>query len=150
MKIHHGLDSKQNIYTEHFHVHGHLIKEGDRVKRGQTIGSIGVGNRERTDLPHYHYIVMKEESAGKFVALSPVDYWFGIDLYKEKLEKELGIGPFAIACFCKCELPKGTNKIYLSGQMQVIHNGVALTSPVEKVGLGLSHKRRKEIDLGRV
>lgn len=42
---------------------------------------------------------MKEESAGKFVALYPVDYWFGIDLYKEKLEKDLGIGPFAIACF---------------------------------------------------
>lgn len=99
IKIHHGLDSKQNIYTEHFHVHGRLIKEGDRVKRGQTIGSIGVGNRERTDLPHYHYIVIKEESAGKFVALYPVDYWFGIDQYKEKLEKTLNIGPFLIPCF---------------------------------------------------
>ena len=99
IKIHHGLDSKQDIYTEHFHVHGRLIKEGERVKRGQAIGSIGVGNRERTDLPHYHYIVIKEESPGKFVALYPMDYWFGIDLYKEKLAKGLDVGPVVISCF---------------------------------------------------
>ena len=100
VKIHHGLDSnKQEIYTEHFHVHGRLIKEGDRVERGQTIGLIGVGNRERTDLPHYHYIVIKQESPGKFVALHPADYWFGIDQYKEKPEKGLDAGPFAISCF---------------------------------------------------
>jgi murein DD-endopeptidase MepM/ murein hydrolase activator NlpD len=100
IKIRHGLDSnKQGIFTEHFHVHGRFIKLGDRVERGQTIGFIGVGNRERTDLPHYHYIVIKEESAGKFVALSPVDYWFGIDQYKGRLGKDLDVGPFAIACF---------------------------------------------------
>lgn len=100
VKIHHGLDSnKQHIYTEHYHVHGRVIKEGDRVERGQTIGLIGVGNRERTDLPHYHYIVMKEESPGKFVALYPMGYWFGIDQYKEKLEKGLDVGPFVISCF---------------------------------------------------
>jgi len=100
VKIRHGLDSnKQDIYTEHFHVHGRLIKLGDRVERGQTIGSIGVGNRERTDLPHYHYIVMKEDSPGKFVALYPMDYWFGIDQYKEKLEKGLDVGPFVSSCF---------------------------------------------------
>ena len=100
VKIRHGLDSnKQYIYTEHFHVHGRLIKEGDRVERGQTIGLIGVGNRERTDLPHYHYIVIKEESPGKVVALYPMDYWFGIDHYKEKLEKGLDVGPFVISCF---------------------------------------------------
>jgi len=100
VKIHHGLDSnKKEIYTEHFHVHGRLIKEGDRVERGQIIGSIGMGNRERTDLPHYHYIVMKEESPGKLAALNPVYYWFGIDQYKEKLEKGLDIGSFVIPCF---------------------------------------------------
>jgi len=76
-----------------------LIKEGDRVERGQRIGLIGVSNRERTDLPHYHYIVIKEESLGKFVALYPTDYWFGIDQYKEKQEKGLDAGPFVISCF---------------------------------------------------
>ena len=100
VRIHHGLDSnKQDIYTEHYHLHGRLIKERDRVERGQTIGSIGVGNRERTDLPHYHYIVIKEENPGKFVALNPIDYWFGIDQYKEKLEKGIDTGPFVIPCF---------------------------------------------------
>jgi murein DD-endopeptidase MepM/ murein hydrolase activator NlpD len=88
VKIRHGLDSnKQDIFTEHFHVHGRLIKLGDRVERGQTIGFIGVGNRERTDLPHYHYIVIMEERPDQFVALYPADYWFGIDQYKEKLKK---------------------------------------------------------------
>ena len=42
--IHHGQDSKkQDIYTEHFHVHDPSAKEGDQVRRGQTIGSIGGG-----------------------------------------------------------------------------------------------------------
>ena len=97
VRIHHGLDSnKQDIYTEHYHVHGQF-KKGDKVERGQTLGFIGPG--AHTDLPHYHYIVIKEESPGKFVALYPIDYWFGIDQYKEKLDKGLDIGPFAISCF---------------------------------------------------
>lgn len=100
VKIHHGLDANlQDIYTEHFHVHGLLIKERDRVERGQTIGLIRVGNRERADLPHYHYIVIKEEKPGKFIALDPIDYWFGIDQYKAKLKKGLDPGPFVIPCF---------------------------------------------------
>jgi murein DD-endopeptidase MepM/ murein hydrolase activator NlpD len=100
VKIYHGLDSnKQDIYTEHYHVHGRLIKVGDKVGRGQTIGLIGVGNRERTDLPHYHYIVIKEESPGKFVALDPNNYWLGIDQYIAKQEKGLDVGAFVIACF---------------------------------------------------
>lgn len=100
VRIHHGLDSnKQDIYTKHHHVHGRLIKEGDRVKRGQTLGSVGPGGRGRIDRPHYHYIVIKEESPGKFVASELSDYWFGIDLYKEKLKKGLDVGRFAIACF---------------------------------------------------
>jgi len=38
VRIHHGLDSKrQDIYTEHFHVHDPSAKEGDQVKRGQNI-----------------------------------------------------------------------------------------------------------------
>jgi murein DD-endopeptidase MepM/ murein hydrolase activator NlpD len=100
VKIRHGSDStKRSIYTEHYHVHGRWIKEGDRVERGQTIGSIGVGNREGTDLPHYHYIVIAEESPGKAVALQLADYWLGIDQYREKLEKDPGAEPFVIPCF---------------------------------------------------
>ena len=98
VRIHHGLDSnKQDIYTEHGHVHGQLLKKGDKVKRGQTLGSMGPG--ARTNLPHYHYIVAREESRGKFIALDTGDYWFGIDPYKEKLQKGLDVGSFVISCF---------------------------------------------------
>ena len=96
--IHHGLDSKkQEIYTEHFHVHDPSPKEGEQVSRGQTIGLIGRG--KYTAFPHYHYVVRKRESPGKFIVLDPIDYWFGIDQYKEKLEKGLDVGPFVIPCF---------------------------------------------------
>ena len=96
--IHHGLDSKrQDIYTEHFHVHDPSPREGDQVKRGQNIGLIGWG--KFTALPHYHYVVRKTEGPGKFIVLDPIDYWFGIDQYKEKLGKGLDIGPFVIPCF---------------------------------------------------
>jgi murein DD-endopeptidase MepM/ murein hydrolase activator NlpD len=52
-------------------------KEGDQVKRGQNIGSIGKGTY--TALSHYHYVVRKREGPGKFIVLDPIDYWFGID-----------------------------------------------------------------------
>ena len=98
VSIHHGLDSKrQDIYTEHFHVHGASPKEGDQVGRGQSIGVIGAG--KYTALPHYHYVVRKREGPGKFIALDPIDYWFGIDQYKEGLGKGLDMGPFLIPCF---------------------------------------------------
>jgi murein DD-endopeptidase MepM/ murein hydrolase activator NlpD len=98
IRIHHGLDSnKQDIYTEHGHVHGQLLKEGDKVKRGQTLGYLGHG--KSGNLPHYHFIVTQEESPRKFIALDTGDYWFGIDRYKEKLAKGLDVGPFAISCF---------------------------------------------------
>ena len=96
--IHHGLDSKrQDIYTEHFHVDGTSLNEGDQVRRGQNIGSIGRGYR--TAFPHYHYVVGKREDSRKFIVLDPIDYWFGIDQYKGKLAKGLNIGPFVIPCF---------------------------------------------------
>jgi hypothetical protein len=74
-----------------------LLKKGDKVKRGQTLGSMGPGARAR--LPHYHYVVAREESPGKFIALDPGDYWFGIDQYEEKLKKGLNVAPFTISCF---------------------------------------------------
>jgi len=96
--IHHGLDSNgQDIYTEHFHVQDPSLKEGDQVERGQNIGLIGRG--KYTLVPHYHYVVGKREGPGKFVVVDPVDYWFGIDEYKEKFGKGLDVGPFVIPCF---------------------------------------------------
>jgi murein DD-endopeptidase MepM/ murein hydrolase activator NlpD len=74
-----------------------LPKEGDKVRRGENIGLIGRG--KNTNLPHYHYVVAKEEGPRKFIPLYLGDYWFGIDEYKEKLEKGLDIGPFVIPCF---------------------------------------------------
>jgi murein DD-endopeptidase MepM/ murein hydrolase activator NlpD len=98
IRIHHGLDSKsQDVYTEHFHVHGRLPKEGDKVRRGENIGLIGPG--KNTHLTHYHYVVIKKEGPQKFIALYASDYWFGIDEYNEKLQKGLDSGPFVIPCF---------------------------------------------------
>ena len=98
VRIHHGQDSRrQDIYTEHFHVDGRSLKEGDKVRRGQNIGLIGAG--KNTSLPHYHYVVVKMEGPRRFIALNLIDYWFGIDPYKEKLEKGLDAGPFVIPCF---------------------------------------------------
>jgi murein DD-endopeptidase MepM/ murein hydrolase activator NlpD len=96
--INHGLDSKgQDVYTEHFHVQDPSAKEGDQVSRGQNIGLIGRGTY--TARPHYHYVVRKREGPGKFIVLDPIDYWFGVEEYKEKLGKGLDIGPFVIPCF---------------------------------------------------
>jgi murein DD-endopeptidase MepM/ murein hydrolase activator NlpD len=98
VRIRHGLDSKeQDIYTDHFHVDGTSLKEGDQVKKGQNIGVIGRG--KFTAFPHYHYVVRKREGPGKFIVLDPTEYWFGIDQYKEQLGKGFDIGPFVIPCF---------------------------------------------------
>ena len=105
VRIHHGLDiDRRDIYTEYFHVYEHVVKEGDQVKRGQTIGSIGQrGARRglRTVLDqHYHYLVVyRAESPGNYSPLDPHNYWFGIDQYKAELEKGLDMGPFLIPCF---------------------------------------------------
>src|SRR5262245_46949101 len=85
--IRHGVDSKrQDIYTDHFHVHDPSPGEADQVKRGQSIGLIGRANTPM--FPHNHYVVRKREGPGKFIVLNPIDYWFGIDQYKDKLEKD--------------------------------------------------------------
>ena len=97
IRILHGLSSnKEYIYTYHFHILGGLLKKGDHVKRGQTIGYIGRGLH--TNLTHYHFIV-SEGRPGKSIVLDPNDFWFGIDQYKEKLAKDSDVGPFAISCF---------------------------------------------------
>jgi murein DD-endopeptidase MepM/ murein hydrolase activator NlpD len=98
VRIRHGLGSKeQDKYTDHFHVDGISLKEGDQVKRGQNIGLIG--RATYTLVPHHHYVVRKREGPGKIIVLDPIDYWFGIDEYKEKLGKKLVTGPFVIPCF---------------------------------------------------
>ena len=105
VRIHHGLDiDGRNIYTEFFHVYEQAVKEGDQVKRGQTIGSIGRrgarGGLRRVLDQHYHYLVVHGvEGPGNYSPLDPHNYWFGIDQYKVELEKGLDIGPFLIPCF---------------------------------------------------
>jgi len=102
VRIHHGLDTNQrDIYTEHFHVHEQFVKEGDKVKRGQTIGLIGeTGTRLRLLNLHYHYVVLyREESSRKYIPLDPDDYWWGIDQYKANREKGVESGLFVISCF---------------------------------------------------
>jgi Peptidase family M23 len=105
VRIHHGLDiDRRDIYTEYFHVYEHVVKEGDQIKRGQTIGSIGRrgarGGLRRVLDQHYHYLVVYgAERPGNYSPLDPHNYWFGIDQYKVELENGLNIGPFLIPCF---------------------------------------------------
>src|SRR2546426_3093673 len=105
VRIHHGLDiDRPDIYTEYFYVYEHVVKEGDQIKRGQTIGSIGRrgarGGLRRVLNQHYHYLVVYgAERPGNYSPLDPHNYWFGIDQYKVELEKGLNIGPFLIPCF---------------------------------------------------
>jgi murein DD-endopeptidase MepM/ murein hydrolase activator NlpD len=98
VRIHHALDiDRRDIYTEYFHVYEHVVKEGDQVKRGQTIGSIGRrgarGGLRRVLDQHYHYLVVYgAERPGNYSPADPHNYWFGIDQYKVELEKGLDIG----------------------------------------------------------
>jgi murein DD-endopeptidase MepM/ murein hydrolase activator NlpD len=89
--------SNQKIFSDHYHLIEPSVKNGDRVKRGQTIGYIQRGRR--TNLPHTHFVVIAEESPKKFAVMDPGDYWFGIDQYKDKLTRGVDVGPFAISCF---------------------------------------------------
>jgi Peptidase family M23 len=105
VRIHHGLDiDRRDIYTEYFHVYEHVVKEGDQVNRGQTIGSIGQrgarGGLRRILDQHYHFLVVyRAESPANYSPLDPHNYWFGIDHYKSELKEGFDIRPFLIPCF---------------------------------------------------
>jgi len=98
VRIFNGLNSSnQKIFSDHYHLIEPSVKNGDRVKRGQSLGYIQRGMK--TNLPHTHFVVMVEESPKKFAVMDPDDYWFGIDQYKEKLARGDDVEPFTIPCF---------------------------------------------------
>jgi murein DD-endopeptidase MepM/ murein hydrolase activator NlpD len=77
IEIDHGF----GFVTRYAHMNDFKVKKGQKVKRGDIIGT--VGNTGSSTAPHIHYEVMKD---GKFV--NPVNYFFK-DLTPEEYDKIL-------------------------------------------------------------
>jgi murein DD-endopeptidase MepM/ murein hydrolase activator NlpD len=77
IEIDHGF----GFTTRYAHMNEFKVKRGQRVKRGDLIGT--VGNTGSSTAPHVHYEIMKD---GRFV--NPVNYFFK-DLTPEEFDKIL-------------------------------------------------------------
>ena len=64
------IDHGYGIVTKYAHLHEFGVKEGERVKRGQIIGSVGKTGEYCTG-PHLHYVVNRGNKA-----VDPVNYMF--------------------------------------------------------------------------
>ena len=62
-----------NLKTVYAHNRRLLIKEGQRVKRGQTIAE--VGSTGRSQAPHLHFEVRTKDKQGRFVAIDPLPFF---------------------------------------------------------------------------
>jgi hypothetical protein len=77
IEIDHGF----GFTTRYAHMNEFKVKKGQRIKRGDLIGT--VGNTGSSTAPHVHYEIMKD---GRFV--NPVNYFFK-DLTPEEFDKIL-------------------------------------------------------------
>ena len=75
--INHGFGYK----TRYAHMQDFNVKKGDRVKRGDMIGT--VGNSGLSTAPHLHYEILKDNKK-----VNPVNYFY-MDLNDEEYEKIL-------------------------------------------------------------
>jgi hypothetical protein len=75
--INHGFGYK----TRYAHMEDFNVKKGDRVKRGDLIGT--VGNSGLSTAPHLHYEILKDNKK-----VNPVNYFY-MDLNDEEYEKIL-------------------------------------------------------------
>jgi murein DD-endopeptidase MepM/ murein hydrolase activator NlpD len=75
--INHGFGYK----TRYAHMQDFNVKKGDRVKRGDLIGT--VGNSGLSTAPHLHYEIIKDKKK-----VNPVNYFY-MDLNDEEYEKIL-------------------------------------------------------------
>lgn len=103
--VYHGNDvDGKPLATVYMHMEKIVVEKGQNIKRGEKIGTIGeTGALTTPGYPHVHYIVQHIElGSNKFLRENrpdPHNYWFGMDEYKSKLQKEPDIGPFVIPCF---------------------------------------------------
>lgn len=73
------VDHGYNYQTKYSHLHSFAVRKGEKVKRGQVIGT--VGNSGKSTAPHLHYEVIRN---GK--AVNPIYYFFN-DLTPEEFNK---------------------------------------------------------------
>ena len=71
--INHGEDGTGTVYSTHyFHLESQLVRQGDRVKRGQIIGRVGATGLLAT-YPHLHFELRRGDGFGQ--AVNPHEYW---------------------------------------------------------------------------
>jgi murein DD-endopeptidase MepM/ murein hydrolase activator NlpD len=75
--INHGFGYK----TRYAHMQDFNVKKGDRIKRGDMIGT--VGNSGLSTAPHLHYEIIKDNKK-----VNPVNYFY-MDLNAKEYEKIL-------------------------------------------------------------
>lgn len=85
--IEHGADENGKfVITEYLHNSENLVTDGERVKRGQQIATVGHTGAYRGRDPHLHFAVYIRNKRGKeWTHVDPHDYWYD--------------GPYRITCF---------------------------------------------------
>lgn len=74
--IDHGRDEKgRSVKSGLFHLEKRLVKVGDRVVRGQRIGTLGSSGLLAAGLPHVHYNIQVKSPAGSFEYVNPHRFW---------------------------------------------------------------------------
>ncbi|MCF6291339.1 MAG: M23 family metallopeptidase [Desulfobacterales bacterium] len=74
--IDHGRDGNGRwIKSGLFHLDQRLVKVGDRVVRGQQIGTLGRTGLLAAGLPHVHYNIQVKSPAGRFEYVNPHRFW---------------------------------------------------------------------------
>jgi len=81
------IDHGYSYKTVYAHLHTFEVRKGQKVKRGQVIGT--VGNTGKSTAPHLHYEVRKNNRA-----VNPIHFFFN-DLTPEQYEEmlELSLRP---------------------------------------------------------
>lgn len=74
--IRHGNDkSGARITTIYKHLDGRMVKAGDKVRRGQQIGTLGRTGVLSQSHPHLHFEMWRKPPEGVSVAIDPQFHW---------------------------------------------------------------------------